>query len=214
MVSRLRARGTFVFSDKSTQKRRREPSFPDSPSALNAVLVAAPCHAIAGSACMIVSNLIGFAPLIAIASLRSPQLPEVLLLSPKPSPWGEGGAQRRMRGQSLPPPGGCSSKSLPLGEIAEALPVADKARRFRGSVPLFTTDGSEKRLTRRWAKKVPSKGADEVSSRKGNVRCCDIPPHQSANADSFSSRRSLWFAAEPCRILSQAFPLGGRCHRR
>ncbi len=90
--------------------------------------------------------------------------------------------------------------------------------------------------------KVSPQVADEVLSRKGNVRCCDIPPHQSANADSFSAhrrvtrfslpsvatigtlprnrlassatggasavspRRSLWFAAEPCRILSQSLP--------
>ena len=34
-------------------------------------------------------------------------------------------------------------------EIAEAPPVADEARRFRGSAPVFTTNGSENRLTRR-----------------------------------------------------------------
>ena len=53
-----------------------------------------------------------------------------------------------------PPLSGAPPPSLPLGDFAEAPPVADEARRNRGSVPLIATDGSEKRLTRRWARPV------------------------------------------------------------
>ena len=95
----------------------------------------------------------------------------------------EGGNQRSAASASDGPRGtsGCRSK-CPWG-------TADAVSRIRGRPPLVTTNGSENRLTRRWARGGTAPAVtDEVSSRvlcRGGrlcPPCTPTPPAESADS--------------------------------